>query len=121
MSTILIADDDFISLEVLKAMLSAFPVQVIAVTNGKDAIAQAQAQKPDLLILDYEMGELTGAQVCAELRTQDAFKTTPIIALTGHQSQTELDHCRNAGMDQTIHKPVAPDVLAQLLTTHNLL
>ncbi|RUO35278.1 response regulator [Aliidiomarina sanyensis] len=121
MKKVLIADDDFISLEVLKAMLSAFPVEVIAVSNGTDALTQARDAQPDLCILDYEMDDMTGAEVCATLRAEAAFVETPIVALTGHQSQTELDRCRSAGMNQTLHKPVAPDALEQLLSTHNLL
>ncbi|MCL4410548.1 MAG: response regulator [Gammaproteobacteria bacterium] len=120
MKKILIADDDFISLEVLKAMLSRFPVEVIAATNGTEALSQAQQQQPHLLILDYEMADYTGAEVCLQLRQLDAFTHTPIIALTGHQSPNELEACRQAGMNQTLHKPVAPDAIEQLLTEHGL-
>lgn len=121
MHTILIADDDFISLEVLKAMLAQFPLHIVTATNGTDAIALATQEQPKLLILDYEMDDLTGAEVCARLRAMDEFKTTPIVALTGHQSPSHLEQCRAAGMNQTLHKPVAPDALQQLLQQYGLL
>lgn len=121
MNTILIADDDFISLEVLKAMLTSYPVEVISASNGKEALALALENKPQLIILDYEMDDLTGAEVCTQLRKDSAFTDTPIIALTGHQSSTHLDQCRDAGMNQTLHKPVTPDALTQLLEAHKLL
>ncbi|RUO21418.1 response regulator [Aliidiomarina haloalkalitolerans] len=121
MKTILIADDDFISLEVLKAMLSRFPVEVITATNGTDALSHAQQHQPQLLILDYEMADYTGAEVCQQLRQIPAFSDIPIIALTGHQSPNELEACRQAGMNQTLHKPVAPDAIEQLLTEHGLI
>ncbi|RUO38082.1 two-component system response regulator [Aliidiomarina shirensis] len=120
MNTILIADDDFISLEVLKAMLASYSLEIVCASNGSDALALAKEKQPQLIILDYEMDDLTGAEVCIELRKDSAFSNTPIIALTGHQSSTHLDHCRDAGMDETLHKPVAPDALAQLLKTYQL-
>ncbi|RUO22661.1 two-component system response regulator [Aliidiomarina iranensis] len=121
MKTILIADDDFISLEVLKAMLASYSLKVVSAINGTEALALAQAEQPQLIILDYEMDDLTGAEVCSKLRQQEAFNKTPIVALTGHQSSTQLDHCRDAGMNETLHKPVAPDALTQLLETYNMI
>lgn len=117
MPTVLIADDDFISLEVLKSMLAQHQVEVISATNGQEALDQARARQPDLCILDYEMPDLTGAEVCQELRQEPAFHSTPIVALTGHQADTELSACRAAGMNQTLYKPVAPDALADLLAS----
>lgn len=115
MHTVLIADDDFISLEVLKAMLDEYPLDLITASNGEEALQLALAHEPELLILDYDMPGMTGADVCRELRQRDVFSDTPIVALTGHQSDFELNACRAAGMDKTVHKPVAPDTLTLLL------
>lgn len=116
MRTVLIADDDFISLEVLKAMLSSFSVEIISAANGTEALKQAREHQPDLIVLDYDMPDMTGADVCAELRKESSFEDTTIVALTGHHSPTELNACRDAGMNQTLHKPVAPDSLEQLIS-----
>lgn len=118
MTSILIADDDFISLEVLKAMLSQFPVTVHTASNGPEAIALAENIQPALIILDYEMPAMTGAEACQQLRLQPQFADTPIIALTGHQSPTELNACRVAGMNETLYKPVSPEAFAATLASH---
>lgn len=118
MISILIADDDFISLEVLKAMLSRYAVQVHTATNGPDAVALANNIQPALIILDYEMPDMTGAEACLLLRQQPQFSRTPIIALTGHQSPQELNACREAGMNETLYKPVSPEQLTELLTNY---
>jgi CheY-like chemotaxis protein len=118
MHTVLIADDDAISLEVLKAMLSAFPLTILTAESGQQALELTRAEDPELLILDYDMPQMTGADVCRELRQEPAFEDLPIIALTGHQSMTELNACRAAGMNDTLYKPVSPDDLATLLREH---
>lgn len=115
MHTVLIADDDFISLEVLKAMLEEYPLDLIAANSGTEALALAREHQPELLILDYDMPDMTGADVCKVLREQPEFADVPVVALTGHQSASELDACRMAGMDETIHKPLSPDTLQVLL------
>ena len=118
MTSILIADDDFISLEVLKAMLSSYPVTIQTAQNGKEAVDFAQQYQPALIILDYEMPEMTGAEACIALRATAEFSETPIIALTGHQSSTELNVCREAGMNQTLHKPVSLEALQEVFRTY---
>ncbi|RTE87545.1 MULTISPECIES: response regulator [Gammaproteobacteria] len=115
MNSVLIADDDFISLEVLKAMLSSYECQIVTAGDGEEALEKAQSCTPSLIILDYEMPKLNGAEVCEKLRTQEAFIHTPIIALTGHQSSNELNACREAGMNHTLHKPVSPDALDEVM------
>lgn len=118
MHKVLIADDDIISLEVLKAMLEEYPLDLVVAGNGEDALRLALEESPELLILDYDMPDMTGADVCRALREHAAFNDTPIIALTGHQSISELNACRNAGMNETLHKPVSPDTLAVLMREH---
>lgn len=113
MATVLIADDDFISLEILKTMVERDGVAVITANNGEEALAAAAQNSFALILLDYEMPDFTGAQVAEKLITDGI--TTPIVAVTGHQSATELTACRDAGMVATIHKPIAPDALEELL------
>ena len=112
--TVLVADDDIISLEVFKAMLSQHPIDVITAENGEQALAALESQ-PDLIFLDFEMPDMSGADICRTLRQQAEFSDTPVIAVTSHQSATEMEACRDAGMNATLHKPVAPDALAELL------
>lgn len=115
MHTVLIADDDFISLEVLKAMLEDYPLDLLVANNGEETLTLAHLHEPELVILDYDMPDHTGAEICKMLRAEPLFSDTPIIALTGHQSAAELDACTAAGMDETLHKPVSPDSLATIL------
>lgn len=115
--TVLVADDDMISLEVLKAMLGQHNVNVITATTGEQALS-ALEQGPDMIFLDFEMPDMSGAEVCRQLRQRQRFSDTPVIAVTSHQSASEMDECRNAGMNATLHKPVAPDALAELLAEY---
>lgn len=118
MKNVLIADDDFISLEVLKAMLSLYPISLHSAQDGKAALELAQQVQPHLIILDYEMPEYTGAEVCQQLRQQAIFTHTPILALTSHQTPEEVALCQAAGMNQVLYKPVSPDALAAVMAKY---
>jgi len=117
MRKVLIADDDFISLEVLKAMLANFEVSILTAMTGEEALTLAE-EAPDLIFLDYEMPDMTGAEVCHQLRQSDMHKSTPVIAITSHQSASEMSACREAGMNATLHKPVSPEALSELMTEY---
>ena len=115
MHKVLIADDDFISLEVLKAMLDHYPLDLVIANDGPQALALAQEEQPELMLIDYDMPEMTGADVCRALRKDPEFQDVAIVALTGHQSLAELNACRMAGMNETLHKPVSPDELHRVM------
>ncbi|MCA1767013.1 MAG: response regulator [Idiomarina sp.] len=117
MRKVLIADDDFISLEVLKAMLANFDVEILTAMTGQEALTLAE-QKPALIFLDYEMPDMSGADVCQQLRQTEMHQKTPIIAITSHQSASEMSACREAGMDATLHKPVSPEALSELMSEY---
>ncbi|MGM0629967.1 MAG: response regulator [Pseudomonadota bacterium] len=117
MRKVLIADDDFISIEVLKAMLANFDVDLLVAMTGEEALTLAE-KGPELIFLDYEMPDMSGAEVCQQLRQNEMHKTTPIIAITSHQSASEMSACREAGMDATLHKPVSPEALDELMSEY---
>lgn len=70
MAKVLIADDDFISLEVLQTMVARDGIEVTTAKTGDEALEKALNQSFDLVLLDYEMPGLTGAQVAEKLQQQ---------------------------------------------------
>lgn len=117
MKKVLIADDDFISLEVLKAMFANFEIDLLTAMTGEEALSLAK-EAPALIFLDYDMPDMSGAEVCRQLRQSDNHKNTPVIAITSHQSASEMSACREAGMNATLHKPVSPEALSELMAEY---
>jgi len=79
---ILVVDDEKDLLEVLKVKLESVGYEVLTAENGRDAIAKAKTQKPDLITLDIIMPDLDGAEVAEVLKHDPATKDIPIIFLT---------------------------------------
>ncbi len=108
---ILIADDEPDILEILDYNLRKEGYEVVRAANGDEALEQAKAQKPDLIVLDIMMPKRTGLEVCEILRNQEAFRDTLIIMLTALSDETSHIKGLESGADDYVNKPISPKVL----------
>lgn len=108
---ILIADDEPDILEILDYNLRKEGYEVVRAANGDEALEQAKAQKPDLIVLDIMMPKRTGLEVCEILRSQEAFRDTLIIMLTALSDETSHIKGLESGADDYVNKPISPKVL----------
>ena len=107
---VLIADDEPDILEILQFHLLREGYQVITASDGNEAVAKAQAARPDLVVLDIMMPGKTGVEVCAILRAQPSLKDTLIIFLTALNDEATQIRGLGTGADDYISKPVSPKV-----------
>ncbi len=105
---ILIVDDEPRILNFLTTKLRTSGYEVITANNGVSAIEQAQAQEPDLIVLDVIMPKMDGFQTLKELRT---FSSVPVIFLSARG--TDVDRIKGLGLgaDDYLSKPFSPDEL----------
>lgn len=107
---VLIADDEPDILEILKYNLLRDGYQVITARDGDEAIMQAKATNPDLIILDIMMPGKTGVEVCQVLRAQPQFKDTLIMFLTALSDEATQIKGLGMGADDYISKPVSQNI-----------
>lgn len=117
MQKILLVDDDPDVVELLRLSLVAAGFSVIAAANGIDALKQARAHRPDLIVLDLVLPEMDGFTVCETLRKERATASIPILILTGLTSQLNRFSGLESGADDYVTKPVTVDeFLAKIKT-----
>ena len=109
--TVLIADDEPDILEIISYNLRNEGYETITAKDGDDALQKAQANKPDLIILDVMMPNKNGMEVCKQLRSQPAYQHTLIIFLTALSDELSQVKGLEYGADDYISKPVSPKVL----------
>lgn len=115
MQKILIADDSQGFLEIYKKILGRLPFEIIFAKDGADAIKKAWKYKPNLIILDLEMPEMTGAE-CTRLIKQDPTqKETPVVIVTKHISNRDLEVIYQSGCEEILAKPFSKDQLINLI------
>lgn len=111
MALIIYAEDDELVGELVQTTLIDAGHAVGVVTNGRDALQVVQQRRPDLLILDISMPEMSGSQVLDRIRLDPQLYDLPVLMLTGRRSQIEEDIALKAGATEYLRKPFDPDML----------
>lgn len=115
--TILAVDDTPENLDVVKGILT--PEYVVkAAVNGKMALKIAQAQPPDLILLDIMMPGMNGYEVCTALKADTETRDIPVIFLTAMDQTRDETRGFELGAADYIMKPVSPPVLEARVKTH---
>jgi CheY-like chemotaxis protein len=113
MKRILIADDKATGRELVRTILENDGYEVYEAVDGLDAVAQARAVQPDLIILDLHMPGLDGFGVVTALRQDAAFGSIPILALTASAMMGDRERALGAGFTGYVSKPIRLSVLRE--------
>jgi diguanylate cyclase (GGDEF)-like protein len=109
--TLLLADDDPITLICLEKVLKAPHRRLLTARDGQEALALALEKRPQLLVTDWLMPGLSGIDLCKILRKTSVTQHTYIVVLTGRESDDELLKAFDAGADDYVTKPFNAKVL----------
>jgi signal transduction histidine kinase/CheY-like chemotaxis protein len=110
---VLVADDNVTNLTILVDYLTARDCRVVTAQDGLQALAQARAHRPDLIVMDVQMPGLDGLQAIRDIRAEPALARVPIIALTALAMAGDRERCLEAGASDYMSKPVRLGELAE--------
>ena len=108
---VLVVDDEADILEFIDYNLKKEGYQVFLAHNGKDAIAIAKKNKPDLILLDVMMPVMDGIETCKQIKSDPDFAKTFVVFLTARSEEFSEIAGFQAGADDYIAKPIKPRVL----------
>ena len=111
MKTILVADDNPVSRELISEILEAEGYRVIEAIDGGDALQKARETRPDLVLLDIQMPVMDGYTVLQELRHDHEFPSIRVVALTAFAMFGDREKALAAGFDGYITKPIKVSAL----------
>ena len=114
--TILVADDETHILNVVSLKLRNAGFRVLTAHDGQEALDVALAERPDLLITDYHMPQLSGLELCRRLKQDATTRAMPKIMLTARGYHLEPQDTEESGILRMLSKPFSP---RHLLTTVN--
>jgi len=113
---VLVVDDDEFQHKAVRAALSDAPLELAFAATAIEAFAQIRNRHPAVVLLDYEMPDLTGIEVLKRLRATPEFAAVPVIMLTGNHDEQLVRTCLKAGANDFIIKPYQRAVLVRKLT-----
>ena len=117
-SDILIVDDALPNLRVLASMLTEYGYEVRGAPNGPTALMMANAEPPDLILLDVRMPEMDGYQVCQQLKANEKTRDVPIIFISALDELADKVHGFAVGGVDYITKPIHIEEVLARVETH---
>lgn len=108
---ILVIDDDAMNREVMEAFLSSENYEVLLASNGENGLASATQNIPDAIVLDVRMPDMSGYEVCEQLKNQDSTKAIPVMIVTGFDAKEDFERGKSVGADDFLTRPFDGDDL----------
>ena len=102
---ILVVDDSPTTRDLIAGTLQSKGYQTVTAENGEEALQKAEAEHPDLILLDVVMPGQNGFQVCRQLKTEDSTKDIKVILVTSKNQKSDRFWGLKQGADDYITKP----------------
>lgn len=106
MPRILLVEDNENNRDMLSRRLQRKGYEVILAEDGRQALEKAEAEKPDLVLMDMSLPEIDGWEATRRLKANPVTAATPVIALTAHAMSGDREKAMEAGCDDYDTKPV---------------
>ncbi|KAA0284618.1 MAG: response regulator [Anaerolineales bacterium] len=113
MARILIAEDEPDIRELVAFTLRFAGHEVTTTMNGEEAFHKAQEMIPDLIMMDVRMPRMTGYDACRAMKQIPSLKDIPIVFLSAKGQDAEIQSGLEAGAEEYLLKPFAPDQLVE--------
>lgn len=108
MARVLVADDDPVTRELIIHKLETEGYDTLPAEDGTSALALARERAPDIAVLDVNMPDISGFDVCRMFRADPGVARIPVIMLTGSVHEADVSTGFDSGADDYVSKPFSP-------------
>ena len=105
--TVLIVEDNELNMKLFNDLLEANGYRTLQSRNGVAAVELARQHKPDLILMDIQLPEVSGLEVTAWLKQDEALKHIPVIAITAFAMKGDEEKIRARGCEAYLSKPIS--------------
>jgi len=105
--TVLIVEDNDLNMKLFNDLLEAHGYATVQARTGPEAILMARKHRPDLILMDIQLPEVSGLQVTAEIKEDAALAEIPVISVTAFAMKGDEDRIREGGCEDYIAKPIS--------------
>ncbi len=112
---ILIVEDDVDNRRIVAKTLSVEGYEIIEAVDGIEALAHAQADHPDLILMDLALPNMDGWEATRRLKSDPRTRTIPVVALTAVAMRGDEEQARAAGCDDYLSKPARPVAIREMV------
>ena len=106
-ATVLIVEDNELNMKLFRDLLEAHGYATIEARNGHDALDLARAHRPDLVLMDIQLPEVSGLEVTKWLKEDEELRSIPVIAVTAFAMKGDEERIRAGGCEAYLSKPIS--------------
>ena len=104
--TVLIVEDNELNMKLFRDLLEAHGYQTAAARNGMEALTLARKHRPDLILMDIQLPEVSGLEVTRWIKDDPVLYATPVVAVTANAMPGDEERARAAGFADYLTKPI---------------
>lgn len=105
--TILIVEDNDLNMKLFNDLLQAHGYSTLQTKDGRDVMGIVQEQRPDLILMDIQLPEVSGLDITRMLKADPELKSIPVIAVTAFAMKGDEEKIREGGCEGYIAKPIS--------------
>ena len=105
--TVLIVEDNELNMKLFHDLLDAHGYATLQTRNGMDALKLARAHRPDLILMDIQLPEVSGLEVTKWLKEDDELRGIPVVAVTAFAMKGDEERIRQGGCEAYLSKPIS--------------
>lgn len=115
---ILIVEDNDLNMKLFHDLLEAHGIDTVEARDGKNVLDLARAEKPDLILMDIQLPEISGLEVTKSLKDDPELKSIPVVAVTAFAMKGDEEKIRDGGCEDYISKPISVGDFLETVNKH---
>ncbi len=105
--TVLVVEDNELNMKLFHDLLEASGYNILQTRNGLEAIDIAREHRPDLILMDIQLPEVSGLEVTKWIKEDDDLRAIPVIAVTAFAMKGDEERIRQGGCEAYLSKPIS--------------
>ncbi len=104
---VLIVEDNALNMKLFNDLLEAHGYETLQTGDGLEALSMARRYRPDLILMDIQLPQISGLEVTKWLKEDDELKSTPVVAITAFAMKGDEEQIREGGCEAYLAKPIS--------------
>ncbi|MGJ4855584.1 response regulator [Labrys sp. KB_33_2] len=104
---VLIVEDNELNMKLFHDLLEANGYDIVETRSGINVMSLAREHRPDLILMDIQLPEVSGLEVTRWLKDDDELKTIPVVAITAFAMKGDEERIRQGGCEAYLSKPIS--------------
>lgn len=116
--TVLVVEDNELNMKLFHDLLEAHGIDTVQTSNGHEVVELARKKKPDLIIMDIQLPEVSGLDITKWLKDDEELKSIPVVAVTAFAMKGDEQKIRDGGCEDYISKPISVTNFMEVIEKH---